>query len=66
MERKLETSKDGLGGTWGLMEAERDPEGRRRDDLCLRHHGCGMPWGVNEMGRGGGVQVRMFLDIWIY
>ena len=25
MERKLETSKDGLGGTWGLMEAERDP-----------------------------------------
>ena len=36
MERKLETSKGGLGGTWALMEAERDPEGHRRDDLGLQ------------------------------
>ena len=36
MKRKLEISKDRPGRTWGLMEVERDPEGRTGDDLCLQ------------------------------
>lgn len=58
--------KGGLGGTWALMEAERDPEGHRRDDLGLQLTRLRDALLGVSLKRVGGTQVRMFLDIWIY